>query len=505
MAALAVTRHTTSVSLGVSTQRRAAVAREALVSAQEVSYDFVTFLPEPLSLFIFSLLPYKTRARAGLVNHAWHFASGTPHLWEVLDLAATMVGEGSDGALLGAARKANGGLRILDLSGQRRVTRPALVRVLEGNAATLTDLRISWLSNALPKLADLVELANAAPELKTMLASLECPHDEAGQVLRREGAFAPVQLHTLKVDARPGGIPAPGLGALRALMVAVGTHSGPSGGGLAKLDLINFPLDEPGALENVVSTVLATPSLTSLWLAGNKLSPASVPLLTSVIPKLESFYINNGFVRLLDADTAPLFAAALKEAPRLQALMLVAMRMFEEAGVYRPLFDALTGHRTLIKLFLGKHAAGQHAADVGKLLGRMVAANAPELKVLSFRDVGLGNANLVPLTEALRLHNKVMLEVACGGNGMTDTFATAHVLPAVRACGTMRRLALGFTEPGAEPGSVQPRVMPAEAFVQMRFEVARCRSMMSRGGRRVQPGEAPQRARALEASQCAAP
>jgi hypothetical protein len=316
-----------------------------------------------------------------------------------------------------------------------------------------------------------------------MLASLECPHDQAGQVLRREGAFAPVQLHTLKVDARPGGVVPPGLWALQALMAAVGAHAGPGGGGLAKLDLINFPLHEQDALATVVNTVLATPSLTALWLAGNQLSPASVPLLTQVIPKLESFYINNGFVHLLDPDTAPAFAAALKQAPRLQAFMLVAAGLFRFKRVYRPVFDALTNHPTLVKLFLGKHDAGEHAADVGRLLGNMVAANAPALQVLSFRDVGLGDPNLVPLTEALRLHNKVMLEVACGGNGMSDGFANAHVLPAARACRTLRRLALGFTEPGAEPGSVWSRDSPAEAFVRRREDALLALEAAKAGGK----------------------
>jgi len=448
-----------------------------------VSYDFVRFLPNELVLSIFALLPYKTRARACLINTSWLSAACSPRLWENLDLAFTTVGEVSDGALLGAARKALGRLRSLDLSGQRRITRPALVRALEGNAATLSELRLSWLSNALPKLTDLVELANAAPQLTTMLASLECPHDQAGQVLRREGAFAPVQLHTLKVDARPGGIPPPGLGALQALMAAVGAHAGPGGVGLAKLDLINFPLHEQGALATVVDTVLATPSITALWLAGNQLSPASVPLLARVIPKLESFYINNGFVHLLDPDTAPLFAAALKEAPRLQALMLVAAGTFRHAGVYRPVFDALTNHPTLVKLFLGKHDAGEHAAEVGRLLGGMVAANAPALQVLSVRDMGLGDPNLVPLTEALRLHNKVMLEVACGGNGMSNTFADAHMLPAARACRTLRRLALGFTEPDIEPGSVRPRNSPAEAFVRGREDALLALEAAKAGGK----------------------
>ena len=77
----------------------------------------------------------------------------------------------------------------------------------------------------------------------------------------------------------------------------------------------------------------------------------------------------------------------------------------------------------------------------------------------------------MPLTEALRLHNKVIQDVNCSGNGMSDGFAITRVLDAARGCLTLRSLALGFMEPGAEPGTMRPHVSLAEEFVRRRADV----------------------------------
>ncbi len=104
------------------------------------------------------------------------------------------------------------------------------------------------------------------------------------------------------------------------------------------------------------------------------------------------------------------------------------------AGV---LLGALVGHASLRVLALRGKRAGW--AELGTLLGALVAADAPALRELDVADNDLGDVGLAPSVAALPRNTHLRVLVT-SENGMSERFVRERLLPAVRANTTLQRL-----------------------------------------------------------------
>jgi len=367
---------------------------------------------------ILKLLPCKDRARAACLNRAWRVAVCKPNLWQHLDLSFASVGEVTDRALLGAVAEADGQLRSLDISEQKRITRPALYRALEGNAQ-VTELMVSKLSNEdevldddikMLKLDDLTALAAAAPNLLTLHASLECQQGEAGQVLRREGVFERVQLHSLKVTGTMTPNDLQGLIQDAALLAANSTlatlilnHNriGAEGAGelvraleansrLTTLSLMGNDIRGGGALALGLMLMMMNSALTTLDLAVNNIGDEGakdlgLALFTNSTLTTLNLYCNN-----IRAGGAVWLGRPLARNSTMTTLNLRQNNIGAEGA--RELGRALAVNSTLTTLDLGYNNIGTEGAQE---LGRALAANSNStLTTLSLMGNYIGDGTL---------------------------------------------------------------------------------------------------------------
>jgi hypothetical protein len=159
-------------------------------------------LPLALVLAVFSLLPVDARARCAAVCRAWRAALLEPSLWQHLNVSPTSgVTRPVTAALLaGAAARAHGSLRTLDVSGCAGVSAEALLAVATANAATLRELRMGQPTpDQYPlRAADFEALLHAAPLLRVSNAGAACRVlATACRMLRNEGIFERLHLRGL--------------------------------------------------------------------------------------------------------------------------------------------------------------------------------------------------------------------------------------------------------------------------------------------------------------------
>ena len=82
-----------------------------------------------------------------------------------------------------------------------------------------------------------------------------------------------------------------------------------------------------------------------------------------------------------------------------------------------------------------------HAAAAGAAVGALIA-HAPALKELAVKFNELGDVGLSPIFDALPLARQLE-SLDCLGNGQSIAFARDRILPAARACASLRNLAAG--------------------------------------------------------------
>jgi Ran GTPase-activating protein (RanGAP) involved in mRNA processing and transport len=143
---------------------------------------------------------------------------------------------------------------------------------------------------------------------------------------------------------------------------------------------------------------------------------------------------------LLDEPAATLLAGALRANNTLTVLQLAAVQFWDNAAAASTLMGALTAHpslRTLSLRFNEMQDADRAAA--GATLGALLAANAPALIELDVSFCLLRDAGMAPLFEALPA-NTHLRTLRCSGNGITEAFVAAVLLPAVRANACLRIL-----------------------------------------------------------------
>ena len=399
-------------------------------------------LPQALARRIWGALPCDARLRCREVCPAWRDALAEPRLWSEVDLTANsgVTSRVTPALLRAAAARADGQLERLFVTYDwrlRELLLPALLAVVAANPETLRLLRLedgncSWFFN------EVETLLRVAP--RQCVVEDMSVHPAAGHLLRTNSLFQALRLRKLRVDGRNMHVTESG-----ALAANLAAHAS-----LRELALHSAPLDTFAALDAVVDAAL-TLRLTKLVLKDCRVGPESAVALPRLLrgDALRELALDgrdfalDDDVRLLDAHAAALLADALRSNRTLTSLKLDHVGLWRGAGTLhsaRSLFDALVGHASLTSISLCADNPGAHrAAGAGAMLGVLVAADSPQLRVLDISYNRLGDDSLGPLMDALP-RNTHLRELRCSSNWMRDAFARDRLMPALAANTSLQKL-----------------------------------------------------------------
>jgi hypothetical protein len=377
------------------------MAKATRARAQRADADS---LPLAVWLHIFSLLPADARACCAAVRRAWRAALADACHWQELDLSPSSgVRVATEAVLAGAAARAGGRLRALNVSGVATLRMEALLAVLSANAAALRTLYATGLTRSC---AHMRALLAAAPRLSALHADVRCSAEEAPALLRAAPPFAPLRLRHLELHDSRAEV------ARKAEWLMQQMFAQLAGAAPA-----------PAAPPHVgdVATALAA----ALRDADARGAPASLDLSHDMC-----------FLGPLGCELAVLLSA-LERHGSVQSLHL-------ELDLIAPRARGLPGGG----LLFSPHGFGVPAA-----LCALLAADAPALRELHVRNSGgaaLDDA-LAPLCDALPANSHLRALSAAGG-GLSRGFVRERLLPALRANSGVRALALTADETaGAVP------------------------------------------------------
>jgi hypothetical protein len=309
---------------------------------------------------------------------------------------------------------------------------------------------------------------HAAPQLSVLDADVRCSAQEAHRMLRNEPPFKPLRLRQLLVSCRASALHDDGSSA-SALEFAADVAAHTSLDQLIIADARCFGV-APAAMDAFVDAAMR---LRVLEFSRCALMPASAASLTRLLRggALSKLRVDNCGVRFMDAPSAEMLSAALRDNRSLTSLELHSVDLWGDSAAATALLDALTGHCSLRELCLSgdvaaaePHAPQQLACNA---LGRLLAANSPALQELTLQGLRCGDAAacLGPLFDALpqNVHLRMLF---CSSNNCSETFLHQRVLPAVRANGSLRALLLAL---GTEQGLAAVAAREAEALVRSRL------------------------------------
>jgi hypothetical protein len=437
-------------------------AADAAGDAEEAApATTVAALPRALLAKVLARLPVDARLRCSEVCRDWRHVLTTEHsLWTALDLSESsgVMHAVTDALLRAAAAKAGGALTALNLTGcyaRCYVSYAALLEVVACSSASLSELRMARaLCIDQCTCANVAALLCAAPRLALMLADAHCDTLDATRMLRCEGVFQPLRVGKLHVADDAAADAADddddddddnrGDGArvmMSAFAAALAAYATP----LLFLGLTAAPLGESGALDALVDAALAN-RLVGVSFVRCGLSPAAaVPALARLLGggALTSLSVHGCGVQLLDAPAAALLGGALRANGVLQRLTLKDVCFWRDGFSSLALLTSLTAHPSLRELDLSMNRlAPEHAACAGTALFGLVAANAPALHTLNVSFCSLGDAELLPLFDALP-RNAHLRTLCVVHTGMSEAFARDVLLPAVRANTSLTQLTAG--------------------------------------------------------------
>jgi hypothetical protein len=445
-------------SVSATSMAAQSAALEAADTDEAPPATTIASLPHALLARVLARVPVDTRLRCAEVCRDWRTVLTTERsLWTALDLSPSsgLTHAVTDALLRAAAAKAGGALETLDVTGAEHLSYAAVLQVVTFNAASLSELRVSdEFVGADPVTCDVVDtLLRAAPQLRHLIADLECDVEEATRALRSEGIFQPLRVRQLFLNAEGADDES-----LRAFTAALSAHVSP----LSWLVMNDAQLDAPGTLDAVVGAALAN-QLSACEFDNCRLSPAYVPSLARLLggAALKCLHIYGMGGQLLDAPAAALLGDALRKNSVLKSLSLCNLDLWRDGFAAVTLLASLTAHPSLEKLQVFENAvSAAHAA--GMAIFALVAANTPALTTLNVSYCGLGDAGLRPLLEALP-RNAHLRTLYLHGNGMSDAFARDVLLPAVRANTSLTALLTHEAHAGA---------VEAEAIVNRRRRAA---------------------------------
>jgi hypothetical protein len=343
----------------------------------------------------------------------------------------------------------------------------ALCAVLARNA-TLRELCIcTSAGQAITTTASEVEaLLLAAPQLRALEVDLITCNDavKTGRALRNEPPFGPLRVRKLLVNGSFSGELLP------ALMVDMAAHVSLQLDGLAMCGVFfNSPAMLDAVVDAAIARRLSTVELTHCYLFDLHAAPALLArlleggALTTLVLDLHCVGAHR-FIESVDA-AAPL-AQALRASTSLTSLC-VKFPGGNNTATYSTLLEALTGHARLQKLAMPHRRVfrGSSASGIGAALGALLSANTPALQELDVHDC-LRGEEMRPLLNALR-HNTHLRTLDCSDNGLSEAKMHRHLLDAVRANTSLRKLVAGSapSEQAAEAlvaaRATQPAMPPA--------------------------------------------
>ena len=415
--------------------------------------DPVTFasLPLPLARLIFLALPVVARGRASCVCRAWRDALADPSLWTRLDMSDVRVGQERFTVVLpGAARRARGGLRELDIS-QHDVTLRELLPVLNDNAGSLRELHLRSVcprrqDNDWVRTPTVPEILAAAPLLQVLtVEDVSCDWEDAPRLLRAEPPLAPLQVRCyLEVSFGDYG-DVGGMG-----------RFGPFASALADAALqpvrqrlcIEFADTAQPAVMGALADAAVAWRLRELRLyccTQPHAAPLARLLAEGSLVAFEFFPVEEAMdTPLLDAAGAALVADALRVNSTLTKLDLFCADLYLDLRAGDMLLGALTGHPSLREVRIaGNLTIADDLCAFGVALGALIAADAPALHALDCSENNLEDGGLAPIVEALAL-NRHLCTLNLSNNAMSEAFARERLLPAVRANTTLRELRCDF-------------------------------------------------------------
>ncbi len=410
-------------------------------------------LPLSVALFIFSLLPVDARLLAAAVCRSWRRMLADRSLWTRLDLSPSSgVTNPTDSLFHAAAARAGGQLEVLRIHAWDQVTFDVLMGVLPANAGSMRELTLS--GSALPE--SLADILRAAPGLRLLETGMHCAGAEALPALRKEPPYRPLRLTRLHLRNFPDDD-------VRALADSLAAHS----------SLEDVTLRHPWPVAQADSDALggALASLPRLRLLSLVDAPASALARLLGCRALKSLHAyghaDAGLaglgVPLLDSPaSAALLRDALRANTHLETLWLIQVGFWHDMDAAASVLAALQAHPSLTELFTLSVVPPEHAAAAGAALGALVSSLSP-LQDLDIRGCYLGDAGLGPVMDALP-HSRCLLKLDCSYNLMSEAFARERLLPAVRACASLRVLQAASDADGHN----SPGVQEAQQLLQQR-------------------------------------
>ena len=427
--------------------------------------------PLPLSLAqrIFLSLPADSRARAACVARGWRAVLADPELWTRLDLSHESGFSGKlnvDAVLRGAAARARGRLRLLDVSGRFEVDATPVLEVLAANADSMRELHVgTWYRNAGDETPDLEDLLSAAPRLQALRVSMSCSYGLAARLLRAEPPFAPLRLSALQVCFVDNHHEEAAAGLDRVAPFADALTDAALQPELWSVQVRDANTAQTAVMGALVDAVLAR-GLHALTLY-DCTPPAAAPLARLLAgERLKRLALMNSppDVALFDEAGAGLVADALRANTTLEHFRLVATGLCRDTRAAQAVLGALTGHRSLNTLMLKCERPADPAA-MAAALAAIVAADAPSLQVLDIHSFEFSDDCLAPIVAALP-SNRHLRELDIAHDHMSEAFARDCLLPAVRANTGLRKLVAAHMPPLMR--HLEPAATEAEELVRSR-------------------------------------
>jgi hypothetical protein len=379
-------------------------------------------LPEPVLRVIMLALPADARARAACVCRSWRAFVADPSLWLQLDLtpaggvAAERV---TENLARGAVARAAGHLRVLSLCyGALRALN--VLAVIESNGAELQQV------NTMDTLSveQLAAVLAAAPRLQVLNARVAGECTELLPVVRNDPPFGPLRVRELGVFVAGED---PKATDVLALAAALATH-------VALDSLFLMDVNFSAGLNALVDAA-AERRVSSLTLRRGCIMDAdSLPALARLLQRssLTTLVVTSpGFPHAQQASM-PVFCAALRACRTLVYLGL-QLRLPDGASllVVTELLGAVATLPALTMLELtGSHV--QDTAAFGYLLGALLAANRPNLRILHVDECRLGDEGMAPLLDGLAT-NTHLCKLDCRGNNLSEVFDRDRLAPALAA------------------------------------------------------------------------
>jgi hypothetical protein len=379
-------------------------------------------LPEPVLRVIMLALPADARARAACVCRSWRAFVTDPSLWLQLDLtpaggvAAERV---TENLARGAVARAAGHLRVLSLCyGALRALN--VLAVIESNGAELQQV------NTMDTLSveQLAAVLAAAPRLQVLNARVAGECTELLPVVRNDPPFGPLRVRELGVFVAGQD---PKATDVLALAAALATH-------VALDSLFLMDVNFSAGLNALVDAA-AERRVSSLTLRRGCIMDAdSLPALARLLQRssLTTLVVTSpGFPHAQQASM-PVFCAALRACRTLVYLGL-QLRLPDGASllVVTELLGAVATLPALTMLELtGSHV--QDTAAFGYLLGALLAANRPNLRILHVDECRLGDEGMAPLLDGLAT-NTHLCKLDCRGNNLSEVFDRDQLAPALAA------------------------------------------------------------------------